>query len=452
MISRLVQKNKILLTNQQFGAALIFFVFIIAIVATAYALNSLSGTELRLDRDNKTSAAMAEAKAALLAYSSTQDLTGSCTTSCKRPGDLPCPDIDNDGSSNAPCSSQTQRIGRLPWKTLGIADLRDGTGERLWYAVSTNYKNSPRIIPLNSNTLGTISLYDTEGNRLNDGSLTSGLVAVIFSAGSPIKRQDNLSQTRDQTNENIPANYLDIGVGQDNAEFADSSINGFIQGPVIDVNGDTIINDRLVAISREEMIAAMEKRVLAEGLNAFLDYYCGITNVDYVTKTCSSASGNRYFPTPALFNDATCLIAGNLTGCFSNATSILHGRVAANLTPDWSSTSILRSISNGNWFQQNGWRELIHYAVSARCVSGTTNCSGTQTLLTLNNAQHSPEDNKQLIFIATGSSLAGQLRMSTTDKSSEANYLEGQNLTVSDTYVRTTPISNAINDRAVSLP
>jgi hypothetical protein len=32
---------------------------------------------------------------------------------------------------------QAERLGRLPWKTLGLPDLRDGDGERLWYAVSS---------------------------------------------------------------------------------------------------------------------------------------------------------------------------------------------------------------------------------------------------------------------------------------------------------------------------
>jgi hypothetical protein len=31
------------------------------------------------------------------------------------------------------CFYANQRMGRLPWKTLRLPDLRDGHGERLWY-------------------------------------------------------------------------------------------------------------------------------------------------------------------------------------------------------------------------------------------------------------------------------------------------------------------------------
>ena len=62
------------------------------------------------------------------------------------PGYLPCPDTDGDGWAEATCGSldgasgQASRLGLLPWKTLGLPDLRDGYGERLWYAVSSKYK------------------------------------------------------------------------------------------------------------------------------------------------------------------------------------------------------------------------------------------------------------------------------------------------------------------------
>jgi hypothetical protein len=51
----------------------------------------------------------------------------------RRMGGITCGSLAGD-------SGQAQRLGRLPWKTLGLPDLRDGHGERLWYAVSTKYK------------------------------------------------------------------------------------------------------------------------------------------------------------------------------------------------------------------------------------------------------------------------------------------------------------------------
>ena len=50
-------------------------------------------------------------------------------------------------------------IGRLPWKTFGLPDLRDGSGERLWYALSPNFRDNPSVSPLNSDTRGSITVY-----------------------------------------------------------------------------------------------------------------------------------------------------------------------------------------------------------------------------------------------------------------------------------------------------
>ena len=52
-------------------------------------------------------------------------------------------------------------IGRLPWRTLGLPDLRDSSGERLWYAVSRQFARNPTCMPncpLTSDTLGQLTV------------------------------------------------------------------------------------------------------------------------------------------------------------------------------------------------------------------------------------------------------------------------------------------------------
>lgn len=61
-----------------------------------------------------------------------------------RPGSLPCPDVDGDGSADG--SHCFAYLGQLPHKTLEIDDLRDGSGERLWYALSPAFR--PALYPL----------------------------------------------------------------------------------------------------------------------------------------------------------------------------------------------------------------------------------------------------------------------------------------------------------------
>lgn len=465
--------------SKQNGAALILLTLILSLTTTIYILKSANSFALHAEKNKKTMAALAEAKRALLAYAATQDLTCvSGTNNCPRPGDLPCPDTNNDGSAQSSCGTangttgQSERIGRLPWKTLGTGDLRDGDGERLWYAVSNRYKNNSRYRPLNTDTTGTITLRDSIGAVINDASSTTGLVSIVFSPGSAITRQDGVVQERGAGQENNPVNYLDTAYGEDNAAFMDGSLDGFVTGSIKDVNGAEIVNDRLLVITQEDMHSSMESRVLLESAHAMLDYFCGFGNADYENKACITAvAGSRFYPSPASFSDVTCLgnntilsvvlpISG-ITVCTSS-NLITHGRIPVNianssiipLSPQWASNSIFRGESQGNWFQLNAWRELIHYAVAPACKEITPNCAGTGFLI-LNNALIAPDNTKKVILIASGVALSGfgQQREINTNKTLESNYLEDQNLMpLDDTYSRLQPFNNIRNDRAISIP
>jgi hypothetical protein len=104
------------------------------------------------------------------------------------------------------------RLGRLPWKTLRLPDLRDGAGERLWYAVGTNFKTNTRsdcdpLSPdpfsgcLNSDAKGTITVLNHDSvpvyNASDPDPLTSnGVAAVVIAPGKVLRRQGD---TGDQT-------------------------------------------------------------------------------------------------------------------------------------------------------------------------------------------------------------------------------------------------------------
>lgn len=441
---------------KQRGMVLIMLVFIVGLAATGYLLHALNPASMRAERDKKTAAALAEAKAALIGYAAGVNLnSGICGTNCPRPGDLPCPDTDNDGDADSSCGNaagttgQSSRLGRLPWKTLGLPDLRDGSGERLWYAVSNRYKKNARYRPLNSDTLATITLRDSTGNIINDGSSTTGLSAVIIAPGAPLVRQDALVQDRSSLNEDLASHYLDIAFGEDNQNFIDGTTNGFIAGSVKAADGGVILNDRIVAISNDEMLKVMETRVLAEVENSLLDYYCGMGNVNYSTKLCTVPGAS--FPYPATFVNTGCLGSSSATSaCSEGATT--RGRIPAYPTTPWSPTSILRASGNNNWFQMNAWREVVYYAVSQACVTGTANCNGIG-LLTVKNPKLLPENDKRLVLIATGRTLGAQLRSNNSQRTNELNYLEGENYAPLDNiYERLVLPINGQNDRVVSLP
>jgi hypothetical protein len=139
----------------------------------------------------------------------------------------------------------------------------------------------------------------------------------------------------------------------------------------------------------------------------------------------------------------------NLPNCAENA-ALTSGRVPVTTGAGWAATSILRGELSNNWFQLNAWREQVYYAVSSACAplpAPPVSC------LTLNNAQVAPFNAKTLILIAAGAMLAGQVRTTNINKTQQANYLEGENvLPLDDTYIRTSPLSTLVNDRAISLP
>jgi hypothetical protein len=425
-----VMKSQCNNCHTQQGAALLILMLILLISGSTVLFSMISGNNAKFERDKKTSVALAEAKAALLSYATSVNLShAGCAANCRRLGDLPCPDTNNDGIAETSCGNaagttgQSSRLGRLPWKTLGLDDLRDGNGDRLWYAVSNLFKQNARAFPLNSDTLGTLSVMDGSGSVIQDATGYSGAVAVVISVGLPITRQDNIVQSRILANENNAIHYLDNALGEDNANFVDAGANGFIKGELHDASGTTILNDQLIVISHSDMMNAIEPLVAAEVKNAVSTYKLA----------------NAVYPSPASFSDAGCLgFAAILAGfCLPNI-SINGGRVPVNPVPDWNPISILVGTSNNNWFQQNGWREHVYYAHGTLTLNGAI-IPGT----------------KELIVIATGPAIEAQDRTSNTNKALESNYLELENRTLLDnTYLRLPMIQhgNSFNDFPVSVP
>ena len=257
-------------------------------------------------RDQASEQALAQAREALLAYAADRPISA-----VVGPGFLPCPDLDDDGWAESTCGSlagdrgQEERLGRLPWKTLGLADLRDGHGERLWYAVSTRYKGllncaaSAACVDLSPVTaVGTITVRDSAGSVLRDGMLADaergGAAAVVIAPGAPLTRVSPSGEVREQRRDCAPrdcdaagtciatpprraarcdpVNYLDVAPpersGEDNAYFHDRSDsgrvlngNGFIEGPVVDARGRLAVNDRLAVITYADLMPRVTRRV-----------------------------------------------------------------------------------------------------------------------------------------------------------------------------------------------
>jgi hypothetical protein len=219
-------------------------------------------------------------------------------------------------------TGQWQRLGRLPWKTLGLPDVRDAFGERLWYAVSSKHKGllnctvSPACLDMSPEAaLGTITVRSPSGSLVHDGTSASlyapgagGAVAVVIAPGPPLARwaaggAPGAAQVRTceggscnaaghcltnpptLTPKCNPENYLDRAPGaafadEDNARFVDrndaagraANGDGFIQGPVLDRSGTLWVNDRLAVISYDDLMPRVMRRV-GEEVSACLRQY-----------------------------------------------------------------------------------------------------------------------------------------------------------------------------------
>lgn len=446
--------------HNQNGVALIAMLSLLVLIFSALSLNHFNQSNIQQLKRQKTQQALSEAKQALLAYSSEPLANTSCNVNCARPGDLPCPDLDNDGEAENNCSTQSSRLGRLPWKTLGLNDLKDSDGESLWYAVSNQFKNNPRVLPLNSETAGVINLTNTQGNIIYDASNAAGLAAIVIAPQSAIKRTDDLQQIRSSNNINSPSHYLDVAFNEDNADFIDNTQNGFVSGP-IKINDQTIVNDVILPITATQMHRTMEKRVLTEVLSALLDYHCA-NNVDLHNRQCTVTSTNA-LPFPAVTTDVSCLGFTNLatSDCLSTG-SYQIGRIPVNETittisgnvdqPIWlanNSNSILRGNTTHNWFQQNGWRELIFYARLPECTTGP--CTNLTLMHAITPFSNPTNLNKSIILLSSGKALSFQTRIA-NNKTQLSDYLEDDNLNNPNSLFVRLPFSSTHNDQVISMP
>lgn len=433
--------------QRQRGAALIAALVFFVLIGIGAVLAVARGTDSQVEKERRTQHALAQAKEALVGFAASVDLTGP-----ERPGDLPCPDLDNDGAADPPCATESTRLGRLPWRTLGLPDLRDGDGERLWYAVSTRFKNNPRtgcanhadIDCLNSNTRGTISLRDGTGQLIHDasGPNDAGVVAVVIAPGAVIQRADSLVQTRADLAVNVANNYLDIlgPTGEDNANFIDSSLNGFVAGPVVDATGRTVVNDRVLAITIQDIVPVLERRV-AQEVAACLDSYAGAGRYPWAARMDFSALGNY----------------GDDTGA-----SQRYGRVP---DPPFNRTNSDNASMANTWtagcrllvtFWWTNWKALVLYAVaepfqptSVLAACGASDCFTVSR-------QIGAVTNVRYVVMVAGAPLPAQTRPPGTVSADPANYVEEENVTTPSSpdtaFTAWSPTSSPYNDRLAYRP
>ena len=234
--------------SRERGVALIL-VLMLAVTASAFvmlsALNNRSSRETA--QRSVTVEALGAARRALLGYA--LGYADGVHTADKGPGRLPCPDLAGGSAhgvaeSVGDCRAANDReTGLLPFRTLGLSALTDGSGAPLWYAVADNFRSMTSAI-VNSETPGNFTVDDSDD-----------VVAVIMAPGAPLA-----GQSRDAAS----AYSADAWLEGDNASTGDNRFTRSIT---------TANNDTVMIITRGELMAEVAKVVNREVALALTNYF-----------------------------------------------------------------------------------------------------------------------------------------------------------------------------------
>jgi len=350
---------------RQGGQILVAIALIISVTTGVALYTFLSPSARHIEEQKITAKALAAARDALIGRAASDD---------NRPGSLPCPDrvtnipgtnVPNDGIADLLSGNECPSyVGRLPWRTLDLPDLRDGSGERLWYALSRAFRDDDSAQPINSNTVGTLSV---------SGSVTANnVIAIVFAPGAVVG-----SQVRDGSNAQDVANYLEGGNQA-------SGTTAFVAAA-----RSATFNDQLLAIGADALLPVVEARVAREArvvLNAFYN-----------------DPANGYFPFANAYGDLSYRCTDNQYG----------GRIPR-FFADWCKTDPSdpdwKGVTWPAWFFANDWHRVAYYAVASKCAKPTSPaCTAAGGLLTVSGLPP-PNNNIQAIVIMPGRGFTGQTR------------------------------------------
>jgi hypothetical protein len=385
---------------------MLLVVMLVGTLATLFVFGIVDTTALVLRRDRDTAAAFAEVKRALIGWSAARTEGAGCPpSSCARPGELPCPDINPlDGYEDGSCVAGA--IGRVPWKTLGIPEPKDAAGETLWYAIAGPFRTyNVNSNPIHSDTKGNITVYqDTTAS-----AITAEAIAVLFAPGATLGAQNRdtvataLCPTTGTTiaRNLCAANYLESTASVDNS---------VINGPFISAQSSDTFNDKVLAITTADLMPIVEQRVAREVRTILENYRIATAAQGYnssgsppgIYPWADCSDGTSDYPTPDPPNPPS--------ADGSNKGRIPFGTA---YPVDWG-TGTPPTPTLPNWFKDTNpdvppgtprynWAWVIFYAVGKNFLEGggtyCGSCEAGQTLLSSDNGANY---NKRALIIMTG--------------------------------------------------
>lgn len=354
----------------QRGLALMVLLTLVTLFSLSLFIGQFSVAQLNSVRAQAATAALAEAKQALIGSTISQP-------SINDTGYLDMPDlgipafgtITEGQSSGTFAAKNISVIGKFPWRTLATTTLHGQDGECLWYALSGRFKKSPATDTLNWDTQGQIDVIDGNGNVV-----ATNLAALLIAPGPALDGQDRM--LADPSYARCGGNY-DARNYMDSYESADA-----VSGEVNYYAGST--NNRVAADTGN-------KRFVATDSAHYNDQFLYVTS-------------NDIFLPFARRSDFSVAI-GTLLDNPSFKTIIIDGvsenkRGTDNLDCD-------SDVFCENWKEMLFLKEIQTPAPITIDGSASGNCA-------------------RVLFFS-GRKGAGQSRSTATEKSDVNNYLEGTN-------------------------
>ena len=407
-------------SSNQCGAALLVMLIIMIIGGMAYLVSSLNSSTLNIARDKVTADALKQAKEALIGYA---------ISDANRPGELPCPDFNNDGKitvtgdySGSNCKSL---IGWLPWEKLGLPELHDGNGDHLWYVVADPF-HANSSVTLNSDTSTANS---AQMLTIQDGStgatLESGIIAIIFSPGTVLSSESRSLDDNNATNS--VQNYLE----DENANL-----------DTVFKTANSTINDRLIVISNNAIFSPVEIRIAREVKNCLDDY------------AASDASKYPWAAPDTSYTGTYNTLFGWFPAAPNTDIDTLHTTDPSMPNTSWDTISTCNAIINSSYWTD--WKQSVFYQIAdGYQPGGSASCTAGGTCLTVNGtgntAAGSHNDYHATVIVARQA--IGQTRPSTNT----SDYLEGSNLTPGsspptfETYKSSDSNYSTVNDLVLCL-
>lgn len=359
--------------HRQRGAVLIVFALGLVLVALSALLYQLNAGTLKLDRNQKTALALAEAKDILIGDAVTE-------SAIAYTGDLSNPDLGvgpfPEGSETGTAGSTDHTvIGKFPWYSLGVSTIKDGWGECLWYIVSGRFKHNPPTSELNWDTQGQIDVIDGNGNQI-----ASNLVALIVSPGSPLTGQSR----------SVAVNKY-CGGDYDVKHYLDTPNN------LNAVSGE--VNYFVGSINNREAPSDSNKKFVMANNDYYNDQFLFITVEDIF---------NPIMKRQDFSSQVSALLDDTLFQSMLKTVTIDVDKGASNIV-------CMQTLNSNNKTFCDNWKEMLLLVELSTPGQITIDMNPTGPC------------NRVVIF--GGIKTAGQVRTSEADKDNPVNYLEGSNYT-----------------------